>query len=147
MCLLHSADQLQVAWLSVYLHQMPPWWQNYSSTPSIFIWWHPRSFTSLTVFMYTAQGHLRWTMHYFFICLNVCEHSGMCMCKCAGICGVCVCKTSYHPSSIRHILKVTNQARWPFGKIKDMFLKKRFNFSYNANGHGDLCYRGAAGRC
>ena len=55
--------------------------------------------------------------------------------------------TSYRPSQLQtHILKVTNQARWPFGKIKDTFLKKKkrdtVDLLYYANNHGDLCYTG-----
>lgn len=38
---------------------------------------------------------------------------------------VCVCDIVPPLQHQTHILKVTNQDRWPFGKIKDTFLKKR----------------------
>lgn len=56
---------------------------------------------------------------------------------------VCVCArehmwyvravvTSYRsPQHQTHILKVTNQARWPLEKIKDMFLKKETPLIYH----------------
>lgn len=120
---LHAGISLSVfGWL----YQMPPRWQNYSSTPSIFIWGHPRSFTSLTVFLcehlQPKDIHVRNAL--LVIWLNVCVSMLLC------ICGVCLCvwerkKNLIAPSNIRHILKVTNQARWPIGKIKDTFLKKR----------------------
>lgn len=59
---------------------------------------------------------------------------------------VCVCVPDILPPAQHHghILKVTNQARWPFGKIKDTFLKKETSLIYHADSCGDLCNKGAA---
>lgn len=117
-------------WLHVCgcLHQMPPWWQNYSSIPSVFILWHHRSFTSLTLCVCLQTKDVHATDALLVICLYTCEH--VCGHVCASIlCAVCV--TSCHPHRIRHILKVTNQARWPFRKIKDAFREKETLLIYH----------------
>lgn len=71
------------------LRQTPPGWQNYSSTPSIFIWWHPRSFTSLTVcvFVYSPRTSLR-QMHYMSYAWM---YVWACVCMCECVACVCVC--------------------------------------------------------
>lgn len=76
----------------------------------------------LCVCLFIAQGHPcdRCTTCHMPGCM--CGH----VCACVSVWHVCVFVTSYRPSQLQtHILKVTNQARWPFGKIKDTFLKKK----------------------
>lgn len=87
-----------------------------------------------------------------FLDVRLCE----CVCAWTYFTGACMqlflrcalvtsCCSSHHPCADPQLfLKVTNQDRWPFGKIKDTFLKKRcvwFITQYHCCG-GGMWYKG-----
>lgn len=94
----------------------------------------------------TSMQHARFLSYaWMYVCVYV--HA-----ECARICSVCLCVTSCCSSQHQtRILKVTNQARWPFRKIKDTFLKKRhvwfivFYLCYSIEGQQEdvmeLCFQ------